>query len=71
MDVSSSKKPILFVGSAHSDVHFLCSEGVRSQYQRIDTGDAKGCFAALERLADFVEATKRGHRNSNEMLNEG
>lgn len=54
-----SNKPILFIGSAGSDVHLLCREKVRSHYQRVDVGDAERCFAALERLADFVELRKR------------
>jgi hypothetical protein len=56
-----STKPILFIGSARSDVHLLCSEGLRSLYQRVDAGDAESCFAALERLADFVESRNRSH----------
>jgi hypothetical protein len=54
----ASRKPILFVGSAGSDVHLLCSEGVESCYQRVDVGDVETCVSSLERLADFVEAGK-------------
>ena len=52
----ASRKPILFVGNARSDVHLLCSEAVESCYQRVDVGDVVGCVSTLERLADFVEA---------------
>jgi hypothetical protein len=59
----ASRKPILFVGSAHSDVHVLCSAGVESGYQRIDVGDIDGCVSSLERLADFIH---RGNLVQNE-----
>jgi len=52
----ASRKPILFVGNARSDVHLLCSEAVESCYQRVDVGDVVGCVSTLERLADFIEA---------------
>jgi hypothetical protein len=51
----ASRKPILFVGSAHSDVHVLCRARVESGYQRIDVGDIDGCVLSLERLADFIQ----------------
>jgi len=52
----ASRKPILFIGSARSDVHLLCSEGVESCYQRVDVGDVNSCVSSLERLADFIES---------------
>lgn len=51
----ASGKPILFVGSARSDVHDLCSNTTGSAYARVDVGDAAGCAGALERLADLIE----------------
>ena len=47
----ASKKPILYVGSARSDVHRLCVAG-KSSYQRVSVGAVEDCFDALERLAD-------------------
>ncbi len=46
-----SGRPVLFVGSAFSDVHTLCTLGVASgRYQRVEVGDAEGVCVALERL---------------------
>lgn len=53
----ASRKAVLFVGSARSDVHELCAtSGV--VYERVDVGDAATCAAALERIADAVSAAK-------------
>lgn len=49
-----SGRPVIFIGSAESDVHLLCQQGVKSHYERVDVGDVEGCCAALERLADSV-----------------
>ena len=46
-----SKKPVLFVGSAFSDVHALCTLGVASgKYHRADVGDAGSVCSGLEEL---------------------
>jgi hypothetical protein len=46
-----SGKPILFIGSAKSDVHLLCSTRMRSEYYRqVDVGNYEGVSSALEEL---------------------
>ena len=52
----ASGKPILFIGSGRSDVHLLCAEQAGSRYRRADAGDIEGSIAALEAMADHVEA---------------
>lgn len=48
-----SKRPIIFCGSADSDVDLLAREAVpRSDYWRVSCGDPAGFAAALEALAD-------------------
>ncbi len=47
----ASRRPVLFIGSAASDVHALCVEGMAPhRYRRVDVGDADGVRAALEQL---------------------
>ena len=47
----ASGRPILFIGSAESDVHLLCSRQVPSnRYCRVDPGDMEGVSSALEYL---------------------
>lgn len=47
----ASGRPILFIGSASSDVHLLCSTRVPANlYRRVDVGDAQGVVAALSAL---------------------
>ena len=47
----ASGRPILFVGSADSDVHLLCHARVPAdQYRRVDVGDVQGVTAALHAL---------------------
>lgn len=47
----ASGRPILFVGSADSDVHALCLEQVPPQrYRRVEVGDVAGIAAALTEL---------------------
>jgi hypothetical protein len=46
----ASRKPVLFVGSDHSDVHRLCLSSATG-YQRVAIGDVNGCAVALENLA--------------------
>ena len=66
-----SDRPVLFIGSARSDVHRLCSDGVKSFYQRSDVGDAESCCTALEKLADYVEAGRDLQRCSIDVGNQG
>lgn len=47
----ASARPILFIGSADSDVHALCSRQVPYDcYRRVDVGDADGVASSLEFL---------------------
>lgn len=51
-----SGRPVLFVGSAESDVHLLCAERLpRERYVRIDVGDSEGVARALDDLARQAE----------------
>jgi hypothetical protein len=51
----ASHRPIIFVGSADSDVNLLArSPGSTVGYWRVAVGDAPGFAAALERLADHI-----------------
>ena len=46
-----SGRPILFVGSARSDVHLLCElQMPRSKYRRVDVGDIAGVARGLHEL---------------------
>jgi glycosyltransferase involved in cell wall biosynthesis len=46
-----SGKPILFIGSAQSDVHLACAERVpATAYRRVDVGDVAGVASALQDL---------------------
>lgn len=55
----ASGKPIIFVGSAESDVELLSeSLAVTVGYWRVDVGDAAGFAAALEALADRVQKSR-------------
>jgi hypothetical protein len=47
----ASRRPIVFVGPASSDVHRLCRDADLSAYERVDVGDIAGFAAALDRLA--------------------
>ena len=54
----ASGKPVLFVGSARSDVHLVCTEGLpASSYRRVDVGDAEGVARALQQL--LIGASER------------
>jgi hypothetical protein len=60
----ASERSVLFVGSAESDVHLLCSERVGSDgggatYRRVDTGEAAGVARALDELARDADALSR------------
>jgi hypothetical protein len=48
----ASRKPILFVGPASSDVHALCRDAVLPAYEHVAVGDIDGFAAALDRLAE-------------------
>lgn len=46
-----SRRPILFIGDAGSDVHLLCSRRVPAEmYRRVNTGDAAGVADAIRQL---------------------
>jgi hypothetical protein len=46
-----SGRPVVFVGSAASDVHRICAERLPVQaYRRVDVGDAAGLALALEQI---------------------
>src|SRR5262249_4375678 len=52
--------PVLYIGSARSDVHRLCAERMSAPYLRVDVGAAEKCWQALEELVQFVsQGTKR------------
>jgi hypothetical protein len=52
----ASGKPILFIGSAASDVDRLCRESpIAARYLRVDSGDAAGVAAALESIASLAQ----------------
>jgi hypothetical protein len=53
-----SKKPLIFVGSAESDVNLL-AEGFQPGYRRVSCGDPVAFAAALEELADRVGRPSR------------
>jgi len=57
-----SRKPILFIGSAKSDVHLLCGRTRARSYWRVDAGDALGFAETLEDLADHVEAKEQARK---------
>jgi hypothetical protein len=47
-----SGRTVLFVGSARSDVHLLCAQGLPPEhYHRLDVGDAAGVARALDEIA--------------------
>jgi hypothetical protein len=48
-----SQKSVLFIGSAASDVHVICQQGLAAgSYQRVNAGDVERALAALEALAE-------------------
>jgi hypothetical protein len=49
-----SGRPILYVGSARSDVHSLCTQRMHSLYARAEVGDVEGCWQALEHFARTI-----------------
>lgn len=58
-----SRRPILFIGSEHSDVHLLCTAAAREgalAYRRVAVGDVPGVSAAIgELLAAADEQSPR------------
>jgi hypothetical protein len=54
-----SGRPVLYIGSARSDVHLLCEHGLPpDRYFRVDVGDPEGVAQALEQIAGVVRASK-------------
>jgi hypothetical protein len=52
--------PVVYIGSASSDVHLLCSERLKPEtYRRIDVGDATATADVLEWLASLHGAGAR------------
>jgi hypothetical protein len=47
----ASRRPVLFVGPASSDVHVLCRDAGLPAYEHVEAGDIDGFAAALDRLA--------------------
>ena len=47
----ASRRPILFVGPASSDVHTLCRKAGLPAYEHVEAGDIDGFAAELDRLA--------------------
>ena len=60
-----SGRPVLYIGSARSDVHALCAERLKAPYFRVEIDDANGCWQALEELARLSANSGRadGQRN--------
>jgi len=51
-----SGRPILFIGSARSDIHRVCERRVPAErYRRVEVGDAAGVASALEQLLHSTE----------------
>ncbi|HSH07719.1 MAG TPA: hypothetical protein VLA41_08665 [Burkholderiales bacterium] len=58
-----SGKPILFVGSARSDVHRVCARSVPAErYRRVEVGDVAGVTDALAALLRAAARTERDAR---------
>ncbi len=60
----ASGRPVLFIGSAASDVHRLCTEKMRVPYWRVDVGDAEGCARVLDRMAQSSQRATPAQRSS-------
>jgi hypothetical protein len=52
----ASRRPVLFVGPASSDVHVLCRDAGLPAYEHVEVGDIDGFAAALDRLAQRGES---------------
>jgi hypothetical protein len=56
-----SRRDVLFVGSAASDVDLLCARALGGQsYTRVEVGDAEGVAAALEKIASHAAEREQG-----------
>jgi hypothetical protein len=55
-----SGRPVLYIGSARSDVHALCAERLKAPYSRVGIDDVNGCWQALEALARLSAASEGG-----------
>ena len=51
--------PVLYIGSARSDVHALCAERLRAPYFRVEMNNAEGCCEALENLTHLLTKCDR------------
>jgi hypothetical protein len=51
----ASGRPVLFIGSANSDVHLICNENLGGAYERAPVGDAEACARALNKLAARID----------------
>jgi len=50
----ASGKPILYIGSRHSDVHLLCSQQLApARYRQVEVGDPAGVAKALDDFAQL------------------
>lgn len=59
----ASGLPLLFIGSARSDVHRVASRELPAgRYWRVEVGDSVSVARALEAIADLVEAQSRFER---------
>jgi hypothetical protein len=60
----ASGKPVLFIGSAQSDVDLICRRAPIATYERVDTGDALGVKAALDRIAAAIDSGAQSPREA-------
>jgi hypothetical protein len=61
----ASGRPILFIGSANSDVHRLCREAASNpSYQRASVGDVQAVYTALETLVKWADSSARAARQA-------
>lgn len=59
----ASGRPVLFIGSADSDVHALCEASMPSAaYRRAATGDVEGVLEALQWLLELPRGAARENR---------
>lgn len=59
----ASGRPVLFIGSADSDVHALCEASIPAPvYRRVATGDVDGVLEALRWLLDLPRDAAREDR---------
>jgi hypothetical protein len=54
--------PVLYIGSARSDVHALCAEQLRAPYFRVEMNNAEECWEALENLTHLLTKRDDGDR---------